>query len=304
MGRPKEHGEETRAQLLEAAGNLLATEGSGALTVRRLADEVGTTTRAIYSLFGSKEGIISALYRQGVDIIVELHLAVPYSEDPTEEFLPLALAYRETARSHPNLYRLMFERAVPGFTPSHEDRIYARQSLTRLQYAVERSIAKGRFPPREVFRTTRQLWALVHGLAEYEREPDAVVLDRDEFREHLFGRRPFAEALVAEIDGGGIVGFALSSGAVALTMVATAVALRRLVPVNVLRPIAAPLAAAVVAASALAALTHLWIHDLGSLVLATAAAAAVYAALIVTASGAAWRLELVADWRTVWPGRA
>jgi GNAT superfamily N-acetyltransferase len=50
--------------------------------------------------------------------------------------------------------------------------------------------------------------ALVHGLAEYEREPDAVVLDRDEFREHLFGLRPFAEALVAET-GEGIVGFAL-----------------------------------------------------------------------------------------------
>jgi hypothetical protein len=47
-----------------------------------------------------------------------------------------------------------------------------------------------------------------------------------------------------------------------------------------------------------------WIHDLASLVLSAAAAGGVYAALIVAASGAAWRLELLADWRTVWPGRA
>ena len=52
----------------------------------------------------------------------------------------------------------------------------------------------------------------------------------------------------------GVAGFALSSAAVALTMGATAVALRRLAPVNVLRPVAAPLAAAVVAALGLAGL--------------------------------------------------
>jgi PST family polysaccharide transporter len=102
----------------------------------------------------------------------------------------------------------------------------------------------------------------------------------------------------------GVVGFALSSAGVALTMTATAVALRRRVPVNVLRPLAAPLAAAVVAAVTLAVLTRVWIHDLASLVLSAAAAGGVYAALIVAASGAAWRLELLADWRTVWPGRA
>src|SRR5262245_27255877 len=102
----------------------------------------------------------------------------------------------------------------------------------------------------------------------------------------------------------GVVGFALSSAVVALTMISTAVALRRLVPVNVLRPVAAPLAAAVVAALALTLLTRVWIHDLGSLVMAAAAAGAVYAALIVAASGAAWRLELLADWRTVWLRRA
>ena len=50
--------------------------------------------------------------------------------------------------------------------------------------------------------------ALVHGLAEYEREPDAVQLDRDELHEHLFGARPFAEVILAE-DAGQVVGFAL-----------------------------------------------------------------------------------------------
>lgn len=50
---------------------------------------------------------------------------------------------------------------------------------------------------------------LIHALAEYEREPDAVRLDREELREHLFGTRPYAEVILAETDSGASAGFAL-----------------------------------------------------------------------------------------------
>lgn len=50
---------------------------------------------------------------------------------------------------------------------------------------------------------------LIRGLAEYEREPDAVTLDREEVRGHLFGPRPYAEVLIAEAESGETAGFAL-----------------------------------------------------------------------------------------------
>ena len=50
---------------------------------------------------------------------------------------------------------------------------------------------------------------LIHGLADYEREPGAVKLDRDEFARHLFGPRPYAEVILAETDEGESAGFAL-----------------------------------------------------------------------------------------------
>ena len=49
---------------------------------------------------------------------------------------------------------------------------------------------------------------LIRGLAEYEKLAHVVTLDEDRLREHLFGARPFAEALLAE-DAGQVVGFAL-----------------------------------------------------------------------------------------------
>jgi GNAT superfamily N-acetyltransferase len=50
---------------------------------------------------------------------------------------------------------------------------------------------------------------LIHALAEYEREPDAVQLDRDEFATHLFGANRYAEVILAETPDGASAGFAL-----------------------------------------------------------------------------------------------
>lgn len=50
---------------------------------------------------------------------------------------------------------------------------------------------------------------LIHALAEYEREPEAVKLDRETLRRHLFGDRPYAEVVMAETGEGASAGFAL-----------------------------------------------------------------------------------------------
>ena len=50
--------------------------------------------------------------------------------------------------------------------------------------------------------------SLIRALAEYEKLSDSVVLDEANLAEHLFGKRPYAECLIAESDGLA-VGFAL-----------------------------------------------------------------------------------------------
>ena len=49
---------------------------------------------------------------------------------------------------------------------------------------------------------------LIHALAEYEREPDAVEASEDLLQEQLFGAQPGAEVVIAEADGEA-AGFAL-----------------------------------------------------------------------------------------------
>ena len=54
-----------------------------------------------------------------------------------------------------------------------------------------------------------EILAMVRELAEYEREPDAVVFDPAEFGRHLFGVQPVAWALIAEHDDGAVAGMAV-----------------------------------------------------------------------------------------------
>ena len=53
------------------------------------------------------------------------------------------------------------------------------------------------------------IYQLVHELATYEREPDAVVATEQHFRDALFSDKPKAFCLVAEDDAGNVVEFAI-----------------------------------------------------------------------------------------------
>lgn len=167
MGRPKEHNDETKAAWLSTAGRILQKEGPAALSVRRLAAETGTSTRAIYSLFGNKEGFLSAMYREVAETMTALHDAVPAQDDIDEELLQLCFAYREGVRRHPALYPLIFG-SIPEFIPSAAEVELARRGLLRVYQTLERGLSSGYFQNRRVDDIGRQLWALVHGLASLE----------------------------------------------------------------------------------------------------------------------------------------
>jgi AcrR family transcriptional regulator len=191
MGRPREHTETTRAHLMRAARRLLAEQGPAGLELRGLAAHVDTTTRAIYSLFGSKENLARALYVDGFAELVDRLRAIQRSADPRADLLAACSAYREQARGQPVLYRLMCEQLVPEFTPTCDDRTHALAALHRLadvladcrdagivslphtpDPAVPAVARRRRMPPLEVDSEVdllaRQWWAMLHGLAALE----------------------------------------------------------------------------------------------------------------------------------------
>ena len=108
---------------------------------------------------------------------------------------------------------------------------------------------------------------------------------------------------VALVPWVGFVGFAVASATLACARIAyTALNVRRLVPLRVLSAVRVPLTASAGAAAVLAALAAFWIHDLPSLVAGAAVSAGLYVIAAGLLGGSAWRLEFLADWRTVLQG--
>jgi AcrR family transcriptional regulator len=168
MGRPKEHGEQTRAALLTAAAELLHAEGAQAVSVRRVAAAVGTSTRAVYSLFDDKEGLLRALSEDVAETMRRHHEDIPERADPLAEIVDLAFGYRAAALAKPQLYDLYF--GLVNRASDVADPLFALvyRSFERVLRTIRRAVAAGLFPGREVLEVGLNLFALVHGLASLE----------------------------------------------------------------------------------------------------------------------------------------
>jgi AcrR family transcriptional regulator len=171
MGRPREHDDATRARLLQASEHLSATKGFEAITVRAVAEEAGTTTRAVYALFGSKQGLEQALHEAMFTRLRDLLQACSHSDDPRADLLVQALAYRRWAVERPERYAVAMHRFVgqPDRARSDEGVAASRDALDELRRAVGRCRDAGQLPVRlDPEEIVTQLRAVVHGLAEFE----------------------------------------------------------------------------------------------------------------------------------------
>ena len=170
MGRPREHDEATRERLLAAAERLSAAKGFDAITVRAVAEEAATTTRAVYALFGSKEGLERALHHAMFTRLRDLEQGRRRRENPRDDLLELALAYRRWAVERPERYALAMHRFVgKGARPRSEEGLaVSREALDELVQTVHRCHDAGLLGVEAVDDVVIQLRAVVHGLAELE----------------------------------------------------------------------------------------------------------------------------------------
>jgi len=168
MARPRTHDEALRLKLLDRAGELIAEDGPKALSLRKLAAGAGTSTTAVYSLFGSKPDLVNALYAEGFRRFGLRMAGTELTGDPVDDLVALGSAYRASALADPHLYGIMFTKSIPGFEPDADTDKRARETLEPLLEVIRAAIAAGVFvdvPPETV---AVGAWAFVHGLVSLE----------------------------------------------------------------------------------------------------------------------------------------
>jgi AcrR family transcriptional regulator len=158
-----DHRRRQRRAVLDAASAVLAEEGLAALTVRRVAREVGASTTVVYTLFGGKEGLLEALWTEGFDRLWTLEADAPRTP-PTRWLQALGEAYWRNAVEHPAYYAIVFGAAVPGFRPSQATFRHGRRTFRIVVEAVQACIDAGAYEDHGAEAMAEELWAAVHGV--------------------------------------------------------------------------------------------------------------------------------------------
>ena len=169
MGRPREHDERTAAALLDSAERLIETGGPEALSLRQIAHRARTTTRAVYGLFGSKEGLIVALGNRAFEILGAGIRALPITKDPVADLVDAGvLVFRRFALEHPSLFRIGIQRDALSKSLAERFRPTRLEALALLQQRVDRLSDKRRRGGHMSSETTIAFHALCEGLAALE----------------------------------------------------------------------------------------------------------------------------------------
>jgi AcrR family transcriptional regulator len=193
MGRPRKHDDRIAAALLEGAEQLVRDGGVDGLSVRAVAQQVGTTTRAVYTVYGSKAGLLTALGERTFDILGAGVAALPVTDDPRADLVEAAVSvFRRFALEHPALFRLGVQQAA---TPSEVVQRFRPSAQTAFA-ELERRIARLDVP--SVGEAALTFHALCEGMAAVERRcimdpEEAERVWRDAFAALVAGLAPQSE---------------------------------------------------------------------------------------------------------------
>ncbi len=163
--RRQRNREEVVSAILQAARDIMREEGVAALNLHEVARRVGMKTPSLYEYFPNKMAIYDRLFKLGTQLFRERLSAVEaqYPEPNFEQAQAYLTAYMQCAIENPELFKLVYERHVPGFVPSVDSMAEAEESLSEGQERIDRGLKEEStgLPPEQ----TRDIFiALMHGL--------------------------------------------------------------------------------------------------------------------------------------------
>jgi AcrR family transcriptional regulator len=163
MARPVVHTDSLRQDLLAVAADLVDRDGPARVTLRDVAAAARTSTTAVYSLFGGKSQLLTAVVDDGFRSFRDSQV-----EAAPGGLQGLGVAYRTWALQHPSLYRLMFGGALAAYVDCQPSPEVAADAMEPLMEAVASAQAAGILLKAPVEVVAVAIWGQVHGLVSLE----------------------------------------------------------------------------------------------------------------------------------------
>lgn len=151
-------------RIVDVAARLLDEEGLAAVTARRVTAAAGLSTMAVYTHFGSMDGLLAAIWREGFSRFGASLEQATLTADPVADFMAQGWGYRHFALREPHLYKVMFGEGLSSLrigTP--DDDGAAISTFFSLVHRLERAVDGGRLQVDDPFLAGEAVWATVHG---------------------------------------------------------------------------------------------------------------------------------------------
>jgi AcrR family transcriptional regulator len=167
--RRRRNREEMESAILATAQEIMREQGVAALSLHEVARRLGMQAPALYYYFTNKAAIYDALFQMGISLSREQISRVRREYGPTwERFQAVLESYMAFAHEHPELFHLIFERPVPGFTPSEESMRASRLMVAEAQEVIAEAVRAGTIrPDMPLDQAFDVVVAVMHGLTAY-----------------------------------------------------------------------------------------------------------------------------------------
>ncbi|MHB1164736.1 MAG: TetR/AcrR family transcriptional regulator [Candidatus Nanopelagicales bacterium] len=133
----------SRAEIIDAAWQLVREQGLAGLSMRDLGERVGMRAQSVYSYFDSKDDIYDAMFRQGYEELLAWMAddegTATDSGDPAGRVRLMAHRFFAFCTSDPVRYQLLFQRTIPGFQPSAASYAVALAALEQMHAGFARA---------------------------------------------------------------------------------------------------------------------------------------------------------------------
>ncbi|AJS61135.1 TetR/AcrR family transcriptional regulator [Paenibacillus sp. IHBB 10380] len=153
-----------RKNVIDAACLLLLEEGPESVTVRRVAQKLSCSTKIIYSIFGSKDGLANEMYMDGCRLLAETFQQVPDTAKVLDDLTAISWSYWQFAQLHSGYYKMMFGGALSDFKPDEKSLEGTTTALFRIQQTVIRAIEQGELEDNDPLLVVQMLWSALHGV--------------------------------------------------------------------------------------------------------------------------------------------
>jgi len=126
-------------QILESAWQLARENGIAGLSLHALAREVGIRQPSLYEYFDSKHALYDAMFADGNRRLLERLDATRLPTEPSAALKKILATFVEFALEDPARCELLFQRHIPGFTPSTDSYALAQDALGRIVAAMQQA---------------------------------------------------------------------------------------------------------------------------------------------------------------------